>query len=96
MTPLAQRELEAETQRQQAWAIFVASLRDYAHRTRWCRSQLFAVLMDAADDEAGDSGAVECEIRAFAGLYGWPDTLRAVAQALEADETQQRELEARR
>jgi hypothetical protein len=36
------------------------------------------------------------ELKAFAAEHGWPDTLRAIAQAMAADERHRRELVDRR
>lgn len=85
MTLLEERERELDETARQARAIFVASLRDFLSKY----SLDFGGL-------AGGCDATDAEIRQFADLYGWPDTLRALAQAMQVDEQMKAECEARR
>lgn len=94
MTELGRQEHEAEQIRQQAWDVFVASMRDEANAWGWD-----TVVLTLADVYAGrfrDIDVRETEIAQFAAGYGWPDTLRAVAAAMQADEQFKRQAEARR
>lgn len=95
-TPLAQQEADAEATRQEQLDIFVASLRDYAHKYDWA---LLLACIPGAYEKRQAGWVVEgmrAEIDAFAEGYGWPSTLRAIAQAMEADDVAKRELESRR
>lgn len=85
-------QIEAEAIRLQQWDIFVASLRDAAFHDGWAE-----VLTAAAEAFDGFDGTpLTAQIHEFAGLYRWPDTLRAIAQALQADEAFKAEAMARR
>jgi hypothetical protein len=88
-------EMTAHGERQRAWDIFVASLRDYAHKFDYT-----AVLLELTDAHDGywARGVVPLrdEIAQFAEGYGWPDTLRAIAAAMQADEQVRREAMDRR
>jgi hypothetical protein len=85
-------EVEAEAVRQEQWAIFVASLRDYAFHDGW--AEVLTAVTEAFDGFIGT--AITMQIREFAEAYGWPDTLRALAQAWQADEQAKREVMDRR
>jgi hypothetical protein len=92
-TPFAHREAEAEEIRRQAFAVLVGSLRDYAHGGCWCI--VLQALSDAYPPAVPDL-PVSQEIAQFAEGYGWPSTLRAIAQAMEADEALKRDADQRR
>lgn len=98
MTPLAQQEHDAAEAKRQAWDVFVASLRDYGHEGGWdwiMRRLSYAFNGDYTS-LTGPCGTAERDIRQFAEGYGWPDTLRALAQAMQADEQMKREAMDRR
>ena len=109
MTPLAEQERAAEEIRRTAFEVFVAAMRDYAAAWTW-RNVIdgmdLAYRADAAvgpkieachhDGERVTLPIFVCEIQHFAEGYGWPNTLRAIAQAMEADEQFKAEAEARR
>ena len=83
---------KAEDARRQALEDFVAWL-----MTGRASVQLrhVADLLDGLRDPYYDSIAKR-EIDAFADAHGWPDTLRAIAQAMQMDERHKRELMDRR
>lgn len=105
-------EMEAHHERQQAWDIFVASLRDRMAedaKCGWSDLPACPMLYDIAriyrhgsvsyayvDGNANDLSPIQVEIKQFAEGYGWPATLRALAQGMEADETLKKELDGRR
>jgi len=82
---------EAEEIRQRAWEDFVALLRN-GHTSTWLRHA--ADLLDGRTDPY--YGTPHSVLTDFAAEHGWPDTLRAIAQALQADEREKRELFDRR
>jgi hypothetical protein len=88
MTPLAEQEAQAKEIRRQAFAVFVASMRDEAARLSW------AVICDGIADSFTESGSRE--VQDFKDGWGWPDTLRAIADAMQADDTARREAFERR
>lgn len=93
MTLLEQREADAEAQRVQNWDVFVAGLRDHAHaRGGWGGIRLY--LLDAIFK--GISKRAHDEALDFEGQHSFPELLRALAQAWQADDTAQREAFERR
>jgi hypothetical protein len=93
-------DIEAERIRQEAWDIFVASLRDQmaADSSRgWSDLPACPLLYYLArtyrwnDRERDGLSVVQADMLSFAERYGWPDTLRAIAQAMQADLDLQRE-----
>lgn len=87
--------IEAEAQRLEQWAIFVASLRDWAAHESWLEILEALPRVQSGFDFTGGDWP-DGEIKQFSELHGWPDTLRAVAQAMQSDETAQREAFERR
>ena len=87
---------EAEDARLQAWDDFVALM-----RTELERQTLPALLYDvgvayAAVVSINSLHQPARQIYDFAEEHGWPDTLRAIAAAMQADERHKRELMDRR
>ena len=98
MTPLAEQEAQAEEIRRQARAVFVAEIRDWL-ATVGCGdvlADLEAAYRARRNSTYYGPGRFAYHAMLFAAGYGWPDTLRAVAQAMESDEQAQRELMDRR
>jgi hypothetical protein len=94
MTTELMQSIERErAARQQAWEDFVAAIREWAVDSgyEW-------VLYGCSKLFEGDTIETPMmrELKAFAAEHGWPDTLRAIAQAMAADERHRRELVDRR
>jgi hypothetical protein len=91
-------EHEADQIRQDAFAGFVASMRDYAHGDGW--EAVVAEVPEAMKYlrvcYAAFETSIQKELMDFAEGYGWPDTLRAIASAMQADEQARREAMDRR
>ena len=84
---------EQEDARTREWEAFQATLHGYAERYGWSDVLWHAW---AAYQSRSWNMSLHCDIRDFADVHGWPDTLRAIASALHADEQQKRELFNRR
>ena len=79
-------------QREQAREDFVAWLRSQKGATDWG----YVVTHLGWTFNHGAVTTIERALADFAAAHGWPDTLRAVAQAMDADERERRELVDRR
>lgn len=88
---MAQADADRQ-QREQAREDFVAVLR-HGRSSVWLHHA--AELLDGQRDPVYRTSAKDA-LEAFAAAYGWPDTLRAIAQAMDADERERRELVDRR
>ena len=88
---MAQADADRQ-QREQAREDFVALLRN-GRTSIWLRHA--AELLDGQHDPFYRTSAKDA-LEAFAEAHGWPDTLRAVAAAMDADERERRELMDRR
>ena len=83
---------EAEAKRLEAWEDFVAAMRSGRPSVQL---RLVAELLDGQSDPFYRTVAKDT-IRVFAEAHGWPDTLRAIAQAMAAEDQARRELMDRR
>lgn len=90
----SEQAVEADAQRKDAEAIFIASMRDYAAQYSW--PIMLRYLWFASVETDDPVNAAENDIKQFAEIHGWPDTLVAIATAMRADETAKREAFERR
>jgi hypothetical protein len=101
-TPFAHQEAEAEEIRRQAFAVFVSEIGDWAAEGRGFGFVLGEIEAGyrAARAIPGHNpygpGRFAYHAMLFAEGYGWPSTLRAIAQAMEADEALKRDADQRR
>ena len=93
---MAQADADRQ-QRERAWEDFVIGLRlELQRHGLVVLLQIAATAYTRAPGSCVNFTPTEGHIRDFAAAHGWPDTLRAVAQAMDADERERRELMDRR
>ena len=89
---MAQADADRQ-QREQAREDFVKWARE-RYSCDW--RHLCGCVLNLAMDDVTDCTDNVDRVRDFAAAHGWPDTLRAIAQAMDADERERRELVDRR
>ena len=93
LAPDPQRE--DERIREERWTAFVRRIRDY-HSDGWQWQSIVGSAEGAMCDDRSWSPEIEREIGAFADEFGWPDTLRALARAMDEQQAEMAEVERRR
>jgi hypothetical protein len=98
---LVNPEHEAETIRQQAWDLFVAEVRDWAAAIKYGNvledlMHAYCALQMNPDYMPYGPGRFAYHAMLFSREHGWPSTLRAIAQAMQADEQAKQEAMDRR